>query len=146
MGSGGIGIFESFLDERSKAFDFSKIISKEVEDADSVAAPSRVYKYNPFARRQFFNKPSFRFTQKSGLNDPFELTRRWNEFGSEATRALFSNHLKKTMEELRHRKDVVLTLLKHQALKREIFLDDDQLATMVNALRTKEGKRSFRNN
>lgn len=139
-----MNILQSFLDEQNKTFDLSKLVSKELEDSDNALPPSFVYKYLPSDRKQFFVRPSFRFTQRSGLNDPFEITKRWDEFGGASTRQLFTAHLKTTFGELAKRKDIIVQLLKQQALARGTFLSDEQLRELRRSLSSKEGKRQVR--
>src|SRR3984893_8840449 len=132
--------FAKLIDEQSKTFDLTKIISQEIEEADAVIPPSSVYKYYPPERSGFFSKPSIRFTQRSGLNDPFELSRRWTEFGSVSTRKVFADHIKQTSKKLRGDKDALVQIVKADCLRRGQFLSDEQLQEMRRVLGTKAGK------
>ncbi len=44
-----------------------------------------MFKYMSRERRAFFSKPQLRFTQRTALNDPFELSKRWQEVASKET-------------------------------------------------------------
>ncbi len=72
-----MGILSRFLDEQNSSFDVTKIATAEFFALDQAVPPTSVYKYFPKDRVEFFEKPAFRFSQRTALNDPFELTKRW---------------------------------------------------------------------
>jgi hypothetical protein len=82
--------FEGFED-----FDISKILSPEVSEIESEKFNgSLIYKYYSSDRRHVLESPQVRFTQKTALNDPFELSKRWHELASPQTRDYIGNWLK----------------------------------------------------
>src|SRR5688572_13298126 len=112
-----MGVFEQLLDEQDRSVLLERLISQEVKDMDSVRPPSSLFKYYSCGRTEFFARPAIRFTQKSSLNDPFELTKRWKEFGAAATRDVFSELVREAFRRLAANKGMVLELLKNEYAK-----------------------------
>ncbi|MEW6450061.1 MAG: DUF2971 domain-containing protein [Pseudomonadota bacterium] len=82
--------------------DFAAIFSDDVELTDVRYSQSSIYKYFYFpdlaALRAFFEHPSIKFAHKDDLNDPFELSRRWQKFGCPFTDAIFDKYVRKRVE------------------------------------------------
>src|SRR5438270_13791950 len=49
-------------------------------------------------QRSFFVKPTLKFTHKDDLNDPFELSRRWETFGCPFNEAIFDKYVLRKFE------------------------------------------------
>jgi hypothetical protein len=139
-----MGILSRFLDEQNRSFDVTKIATAEFFALDQATPPNSVFKYFPKERVEFFARPAFRFSQRAALNDPFELTKRWRQFGSDATKKLFADHLKSTFRSLSCESEIVLEMAKNESLKRGRFLGDQEIANVREKLRTKEGKKEVR--
>lgn len=135
---------DRFLDEQSKTFDFEKIFSADIKSIDETSPPLSVYKYYPAARSAFFSDPTFRFTQRAALNDPFEFTRRWTDFASKAAQKAFSDHLRETMCNFGRNKALILEMLKNDSIQKGIFLSDEQLRKMREYLDTRDGEEGIR--
>jgi hypothetical protein len=105
---------------------------------DSAIPPPSLYKYFSAARSAFFSDPVIRFTQKTSLNDPFELTKRWAEFAGAEVRMLFANHIRSRMEQVATNKGLVLQLFKEKYAKDGVFIGPDQMAEAAYALLTQE--------
>lgn len=134
-----MGALEKFLNEKSWSFDVCKILSRDVEEMDSAVPPSSVYKYFSASRSAFFDDPVIRFTQKTSLNDPFELTKRWKEFAGSKAQAFFLEHLRSTMVHIAANKGLVLEMIKEELAKKGIFLGPDQMAAAAHHLLSPEG-------
>lgn len=139
-----MGILRRFLDEQNRSFDVTKIATAEFLALDQATPPASVFKYFPRERTEFFERPAFRFSQRTALNDPFELTRRWKQFGSDAAKRLFTDHLKSTFRSLSCETEIFLEMLKNKSLENGRFLGDQEIANARERLRTKEGKREVR--
>ena len=74
-----MGVLERYLEKFPDTFDPTGIFDPDVEniESDRYCEPL-IYKYFPSERRAFFTTPQFRFSQREVLNDPFEMSRRWN--------------------------------------------------------------------
>ena len=138
-----MGALENFLDKNDQPFDVSLIISPEVEEMDSAIPPSSLYKYFSVARSAFFSDPVIRFTQKTSLNDPFELSKRWAEFAGAEVRTLFANHVRSQMEQLGSNKGLVLALIKEEFANNGVFLSPDQIAEVACKLLSRKGSQSY---
>jgi hypothetical protein len=86
---------DRFVEGHINSFDLSTVFSDEVKKMEEEFSGTSVYKYYSDQRRSFFKTPQIRFTQKgNALNDPFELTRRWEQFGSAPTMELMTNYVR----------------------------------------------------
>ena len=135
-----MSLLDKFLDEQNKSFDLSAVATKEFIEHDTRLPPPVLFKYFPKERAPFFQDPSFRFSQAGALNDVFELTRRWEQFAPTAAKKIFSDHLKATFRQLGYERELFFELIKIEALRRGMFLDDHQIAAAREFLRTKNGK------
>jgi hypothetical protein len=79
-------------------FDFSEIFDPHLQEAEQKFQGQILFKYCSEHRRDFFRKPTIRFTQKTSLNDRFELTKRWHEFGGAPVRDLLIPQFKRVLE------------------------------------------------
>lgn len=79
--------------------DLADFICGDLSEWEEDCPFSTLYKYYFFPdlsnQLEFFRRPSIRFTEKAGLNDPFELTKRWEKFGFPMTRVAFDKYLRK---------------------------------------------------
>lgn len=136
---------QRFLDDNRSPFEFKELLSEDLEKMEAATPPSSVFKYCPASRCAFFENPTFRFTQRTSLNDPFELSKRWKEFLSSDSRELMAAHVKGTIERLLGNKGVVLAILKEEFASRGIFLSPDQVAVAAANLLSREGASVYRN-
>lgn len=104
---------EKFKSTHKNKFNLSSLFSEETKRLEEEFSGTEVYKYYGAARRGFFKMPQLRFTQKTGLNDPFELTRRWEQFGSPPTRELMMNYVR----------DPVMAMMNNVELLADIFCE-----------------------
>lgn len=92
-------------------FELSQILAADVAEMETGYEGTLVYKYYSAERRAFFGRPQIRFTQKAALNDRFELTKRWEEFGSAPTRQLVADYVRRGIERAFSRKERLLEKL-----------------------------------
>lgn len=104
---------EKFKAEHKNKFDLDTLFSEETKRLEEEFPGKEVFKYYGVTRRSFFKTPQLRFTQKTGLNDPFELTRRWEQFGSPPTRELMTNYVR----------DPVMAMMNNVELLADIFCE-----------------------
>jgi hypothetical protein len=68
--------------------DFAAILDSRAWSIQSGCSLQSLYKYYHFADKSvlsgFLSRPTLKFATKSELNDPFDLSRRWEKFGSAA--------------------------------------------------------------
>ena len=139
-----MGILDRFLDEQNRSFDITKTATAEFLALDQAVPPASVFKYFPRERVEFFVRPAFRYSQRSALNDPFELTERWERFGSDATKKLFADHLKSTFRSLGNEREIFIEMFRNECLKNGRFLSDQEMAAVRDRLKTKEGQAELR--
>lgn len=106
-------ILDAFQAAHVNSFDLSTLFSDETKRLEEDFSGTEVYKYYSTSRLGFFKSPQLRFTQKSGLNDPFELTRRWEQFGSPPTRELMTNYVR----------DPVMAMMSNSELIVDVFCE-----------------------
>jgi hypothetical protein len=98
--------------------DFKNLFDSEVEQMERRYDGAFIYKYLCFADPQFvtefFTRPTLKFTHKDDLNDPFELSRRWEDFGCPFNETMLEWHLRRP---LRARLSDVLAARKEMAVK-----------------------------
>ncbi|HYI26330.1 MAG TPA: DUF2971 domain-containing protein [Bradyrhizobium sp.] len=103
---------DRFLKSHINSFNLSTVFSDEAKKMEEEFSGTSVYKYYSDERRGFFKAPQVRFTQKgNALNDPFELTRRWEEFGSPPTIELMTNYVREPVLAMMKDPAVVLDVL-----------------------------------
>lgn len=122
-------------------FDMSRIADMEnVATIESIAPPPSVYKYYSAERSDFFRSPRIRFTQKEFLNDPFELTSRWEEFASPKTRLEIGNSMKSAMTTIFSDKALLIDYIRKDFLNKGIALNAEEMAHLSQFALTKRGR------
>lgn len=71
----------------------SDLIDKKVPEMEVPFQGDHLYKFYSPGRRSFFKEPTIRYTVKSGLNDPFELSPRWKSLISDDTMLKVANYM-----------------------------------------------------
>ena len=138
-----MGALERFLQDDDRTFDVASFIADDVREMESAFPPFSVYKYFSCNRVEFFCEPTIRFTQKTSLNDPFELTKRWHEFASAPTRTFFADYLRRKFAQIAANKELVLEMLKESFAKKGIFLAPQQMTEAAHILKTERGRQFF---
>lgn len=76
------------LDWREK-IDFARLLDSRAFSIQGTCASSSLFKYYHFHERDvlssFLSKPTVKLATKTDLNDPFDLSRRWEKFSSAET-------------------------------------------------------------
>ncbi|HEX3487178.1 MAG TPA: hypothetical protein VHT51_19135 [Micropepsaceae bacterium] len=121
-------------------FDITNMLARDVEEMESEFTGEFVYKYRAAERKEFFAKPQIRFTQKTVLNDPFELTRRWNENGGKPVRQAFVRYLRNGISKYVQRTDLLTQSICEQIEKRGVLLSPAHRQLISEKLRSKEGQ------
>lgn len=134
-----MGTLDEFL--KTEPIDFETLVSNEIRALDNAIHPPTLFKYFPRGRSDFFKKPMLRFTQREGLNDPFELMKRWHEFANEQTRRLAQDHIQKSISRLNEQKGVLLQHYKEEQARQGIFLGPDEVAKASQLFFSPEGKK-----
>jgi hypothetical protein len=131
---------KTFLDQERDAFDLASILSRDIEEMEAGFPGDAVYKYYSETRRSFLTKPQVRFTQKAGLNDPFELTKRWQDFGTAPTRDLFISYLQSSLRGYLSRKDLIAERIRANFEEQGQSLTSEQMVAVVSALNGPAGE------
>jgi hypothetical protein len=67
--------------------DLVALVSSEFFQMETLCTENKLYKYLNFQdlefQKKFLRNPTLKFATKDQLNDPFELTRRFEQFGCE---------------------------------------------------------------
>jgi hypothetical protein len=125
---------DRFLETHKNSFDLSAIFSDEVKKMEEEFSGTSVYKYYSDQRRGFFKTPQVRFTQKgNALNDPFELTRRWEQYGSAPTIELMTNYVREPVLAMMKDPGIVLDGLCEKLTNEAIPFNRAFLAERLNS-------------
>jgi hypothetical protein len=115
--------------------DFAAIFSADVEATDVRYTKPSIYKYYCFddadTQRAFFTKPTIKFAHKDDLNDPFELSRRWQSFGCPLTKEVFEKHVRKRFENGLNDIGYITKKFREQALKRGAPMSRQQVRRLL---------------
>ncbi len=94
-----------------------------------------LYKFVSFASLEattnFICNPTLKFTQKSGLNDPFELTKRWQEFGSQPTREAVGIIIQQMIDEKLNDEGYLIDELLKSSEFRQSGMEEAQVREML---------------
>jgi len=89
----------------------------------------------------FFDNPTIRFSPKADLNDPFELSKRWVEFGEKSIARFFHKIIELNLLTLLNREDILLELLSEEMRTQRGFpLSISERNKAKNSLRSPLGK------
>lgn len=134
---------EKFLSDQANSFDLDTLMSDELKRLDTTQAPSSVYKYFGCERRGFFGEPTLRFTQRTGLSDPFELMQRWRHVASDAVRNALRDNVRNKLNTLAERKSLVLEIFRQQQAKHGVFLGPREMAHAASVLLSEQGRHRY---
>jgi hypothetical protein len=108
-----MGALEQYLNPLLENFDVSALIDSEVERIESdVFRDPLVYKYFSSPRRAFFSKPQLRTSQREALNDPLEMSHRWNIAKADGLKSLVEKHLGATLPSVFQNKQLQKAMFK----------------------------------
>jgi hypothetical protein len=130
---------DAFHKENPFPFDINAFGSDDLSKFDTPPPPS-LFKYFPEDRSSFFIRPIIRFTNRQGLNDPFELMKRWDEFAGVSLRKAMADHLQALFQKLATRSDLLLGLFKKEQAERGVFLSPSDIATVSQMFLSPEGQ------
>jgi hypothetical protein len=97
-----------------QTLDLLSMFSSDVFAIENQFPGAHLYKYYSFDdefRERFLSKPTIKFARKSELNDPFELTKRWKQFGSPVTRDFAARYVTKDLKSRLKDRNYVVRLL-----------------------------------
>lgn len=81
--------------------DFKHLFAADCEQMEARYEGASIYKYFHFPNSEllaeFLSKPTIKFAHKSDLEDPFELTKRWEEFGCPFNREIFEQFVRRPL-------------------------------------------------
>src|SRR5437868_5616355 len=82
--------------------DFAWLFSDDMDLMEARYTESSIYKYYYFpssaVQRTFFLHPTLKFAHKDDLNDPFELSKRWEKFSCPFNEAILDKYVLKQVE------------------------------------------------
>jgi hypothetical protein len=139
-----MGAIERFIEQHSDSLDVSAIISKDVERMEAPFLGPELYKYYSVERRSFSQSPTIRFTQRTALNDPFELTKRWDQLMSASTGDVFKSYLQQSLFGFIEHPDFVRSAALEHFASEGLVLSPDQSALLEAFLTSSEGKAAMR--
>jgi len=103
-----MGAFDDFVDSIGLELDITQFVADDVEKIEQQIELEHVYKFYPVnLLPNFFAKPRVRFTQRTELNDPFELTTRWNDFAPAGFRKSMIEYIRHAATAFFARPDVI---------------------------------------
>src|SRR5215207_738025 len=108
-----VGVLEKYINQITDAFDASSLLDPDVEKIEStVYTAPLIYKYYSVCRRRFFERPQVRFSQRDALNDPFEMSQRWNEVSADGLRKYVKSRLNESLPKIFENTELVVELAK----------------------------------
>jgi hypothetical protein len=126
--------------------DFSAIFADEIESTDVRYSGETIYKYYYFddvaVQKIFFGLPTLKFAHKSELNDPFELSRRWSQFGCPFTEKIFDKYVRKRFESKLNNVNYMTAKFLDKARRQGVPLSRQQVRRI---LMSREGKAHIAN-
>jgi hypothetical protein len=141
-----VGALETFLDQIPDTFDVSAVFSPDIETVERTLYQAPViYKYFGSERRLFFQRPQLRFSQREALNDPFEMSQRWNEVRADGLRRYASDRLHVLLPKVFSNTDLHLACLKEHFASQGLTLSLTQLALAEEFLTSDAGTSFLRN-
>ena len=133
-----MGALKEYLDSQPWDIDYSSLIDPDVEKIEStVYSKPLVYKYFSGSRDSFFENPQIRFTQRSALNDPFEMRQRWQSVSTVGLRRIAIEGLQRLVPKILNNRLLLVQLLQEELDARGITLAREQVNA---ALKTPQGK------
>jgi hypothetical protein len=136
-----MGALEKYLDQLPDTFDASQLLDPDVEKFEGTVYTSPlIYKYYSPARRSFFERPQVRFSQREALNDPFEMSRRWNEISADGLRRHVSERLQSTLPKLFLNNNYLIDSLKEHFESEGNALSSAQEIQLSHFLKSDAGK------
>jgi DUF2971 family protein len=133
-----MGVLKEYLDSQAWDIDYSSIIDPDVDKIEStVYSKPLVYKYYSGSRYGFFACPQVRFTQRSALNDPFEMRQRWESVNTAGLRKITTERLRQLVPMILNNRHLLVQLLQEELNTRGVTLTPEQ---MDSILQTPQGK------
>lgn len=136
-----MGVLKEYLDSQPWDIDYSSLIDPDVEKIEStVYSKPLVYKYFSGSRHSFFACPEIRFTQRSALNDPFEMRQRWQSVSTAALREIATESLQQLIPMILNNRNLLAQLFQEELRALGIMLTRGQVNTI---LETPQGKQTL---
>lgn len=133
-----------YLENVDLEVDVSSLIDPRVDEIEStICTLPIVYKYYPADRRSFFRNPQIRFTQQAELNDPFELSRRWQSESFVDARPFLMDKVQKGLSIIFGDAAFMSGRLQEELESKGIDLTPQQVDVLRQLLQTREGQALF---
>jgi len=134
-----MGALKEYLDRQAWDIDYSSLIDPDVDKIEStVYSKPLVYKYFSESRSSFFACPQVRFTQRGALNDPFEMTQRWESVSTAGLRKITTKRLQQLVPMILNNRDLLVKLFQEELHAHGGTLTPEQ---MDSILQTPQGKK-----
>ena len=122
-----MGALDKFLATLPDSFDLEIFFDPSVKAIEStVYSKPSIYKYYSHGRRGFFSKAQVRFSPREALNDPFEMSRRWQETRAEGLRKFVQERLAISVPAALSNKQLILSMLLEGAAENGVTISDAQ--------------------
>jgi hypothetical protein len=115
----------------------------EINEMEQRCPHTSLFKYLSSDRAGFFTNPRIRFTQKSALNDPFELSQRWTEIATDSMRGALKGFLTKAVLQRANDRASLNAKLTDELKKRAgrpLTPEEDELVRQILASKTADQK------
>ena len=129
---GALSALDDFLARPENEFRLS--IPAELTALDNRTPPPVLYKFCPVQRTEFFGDPKIRFSQRTVLNDPFELTQRWRQIASSTKRKIFADHINSLIPRLIQDQEILIEILAEEFAERGTVLSNEQVGEVRKIL------------
>ena len=111
------------------------VFTSEIKEMEQPFSGHSLFKYMARERRHFFSKPQIRFTQRTALNDPFELSKRWEEVALKETRDGMIAYIDAELRSKLRDDAFLLKMVLDEAEKRGLLLRPQDRATTALKLK-----------
>jgi hypothetical protein len=140
-----MGALDTFLKDFRSSLDITRLLDPSVENIESTIFTARFsYKYFSVERRQFFEKPQVRFSQREALNDPLEMSVRWKHASTEGMRSYIKTYIAEVTPALFSNTDLLVALAKEHMPSNGIPVTPENVAVVEGLLRSEIGAQFLR--
>jgi hypothetical protein len=131
---------KSTIAELLKEYELESLLDPSLHEMEQKFQGQNLFKYYSDQRRDFFRNPKIRFTQKTALNDRFELTKRWKEFGSPPIREYVASNIKRLVRAKLDDANYIIDRIFRELRDRGQILAPEQQELVVQKLNSSEGR------
>jgi hypothetical protein len=136
---------DTILDSFPDTVDISTIIDPDVQEFEGAYQLPLIYKYYPVDRRDFFKRSQIRFSPRSALDDPFEMTERWRDISTEGLKNYVRSRVEPGLPRVFADAPLLARKAKEHLAEKGIFVDAQQERQLQQWFESDEGRQYVSN-